>query len=103
MHGCGTVAHLHKFFCRFVASVDSFLAVICRHIPTVARSLLEAQSVGLQASEVPVGAFVLLPTLWRFNGAGIAEGRQRMRLGGKNSIGRGKRSEKAALVSKGPT
>ena len=31
-----------KSFCRFVASVDSFLGVICLHVPAVAGSLLEA-------------------------------------------------------------
>ena len=25
----------YKFFCCFVASVDSFLGVICHHVPTV--------------------------------------------------------------------
>ena len=64
--------HLYwKFFGCFVASLDSFLAVICRHVRTVAGSLLEAQSVYLQASVSAVGTLVPLPTLRHFNGAGI--------------------------------
>src|SRR5438105_15854946 len=55
------------FFCCFVASVDSFLQDICRHVPTVAGSLLEAQSVRLQAPVLPVGTLVP-PTLWHFSG-----------------------------------
>jgi hypothetical protein len=63
--------HYWKFFCCFVASVDLFLAVIRRHVPTVAGSPLEAQSVRLQASAFPVGTLVPVPTLWHFSGAGI--------------------------------
>ena len=64
--------HLYeKFLCYFVASVESFLAVISRHVPTVAGSLLEAQSDHLQASIFAVGALVPLPALWHFSGVGI--------------------------------
>jgi len=68
--------HLYKqlyetFFCCFVASVDRFRVVVCRHVPAVAGSLLEAQSDHLQAPVFSVGTLVPLPTLWRFNGAGI--------------------------------
>jgi len=38
---------------------------------TDAGSVLEAQSVRLQASVFPVGTLVPLPALWHFNGAGI--------------------------------
>ena len=55
----------------FVASVDPFRVVVCRHVPTVAGSVLEAQSDHLQASVFPVGTLVPLPALWHFNGAGI--------------------------------
>src|SRR2546429_9942204 len=55
----------------FVGSVDSFLGVIWRHVPTVCGSLLEAQSVHAQAPILPVGTLVPLPPLWHFNGAGI--------------------------------
>jgi len=54
-----------------VASVASFLATICLHVATVAGSLLEAQSVRLQASVRPVGTLVPLPTLWLLNGTRI--------------------------------
>src|SRR2546429_6686878 len=57
----------------FVGSVDSFLGVIWRHVPTVCGSLLEAQSVHAQAPILPVGTLVPLPPLWHFNGAGILD------------------------------
>jgi hypothetical protein len=44
---------------------------ICRHLPTAAGSLLEAQSVHPQAPILPVGPLVSLPKLWHFNGARI--------------------------------
>jgi len=56
----------------FAASVDSFFAVICRHVITLAGSLLDSQSIRLQASVFTVGTLVRLSTLRRFNGAGIA-------------------------------
>ena len=56
---------------RFVASVDPFRVVACRHVPTVAGSVLEAQSDHLQASVFSVGTLVPLPTLWHFNEARI--------------------------------
>src|ERR1700746_34414 len=59
------------FFYCFVGSVDSFLQDICRHLPTAAGSLLEAQSVHPQAPILPVGTLVSLPKLWHFNGARI--------------------------------
>ena len=75
--------HLYQeFLCCFVASVDSFLAVVCRHLPTVASSLLEAQSFRLQASVFAMGPLVPLPTLRHFDGERIGvPGRQRMRMG----------------------
>ena len=63
--------HYQKFFCCFVASVDPFRVVVCRHVPSVAGSVLEAQSDYLQASVLPVGTLVPLPTLWHSDGAGI--------------------------------
>src|SRR6266550_2747398 len=60
--------HYEKFCCCFVASVDPFRVVVCRHVPTDAGSALETQSVCLQASLFPVATFVHLPTLWHFNG-----------------------------------
>ena len=63
--------HQHCYQRFLVGSVDSFLGVICRHVPTVCGSLLEAQSVRLQASLFPVGTLVPLPTLWHSNGARI--------------------------------
>jgi hypothetical protein len=54
-----------------VATADPFRVVVCRHVPTVAGSLLEAQSDNLQASVFSVGTLVPLPALWHFNGAGI--------------------------------
>jgi hypothetical protein len=38
------------------ASVDSFLGVICRHVATVADSLLETQSVHSQCVGIPSGS-----------------------------------------------
>ena len=35
--------YYQRFFCCFVGPVDPFLGVICRRVPTVAGSLLEAQ------------------------------------------------------------
>ena len=52
-------------------SVDSFRVVVCRHVPTVAGSVLEAQSNRPQASLFSVGTLVPLPALWHFNRAGI--------------------------------
>ena len=63
--------HQHCYQRFLVGSVDSFLGVICRHVPTVCGSLLEAQSVHAQAPILPVGTLVPLPPLWHFNGAGI--------------------------------
>src|SRR6266567_708352 len=63
--------HKHCYQRFLVGSVDSFLGVICRHVPTVCGSLLEAQSVHAQAPILPVGTLVPLPPLWHFNGAGI--------------------------------
>jgi hypothetical protein len=50
--------------------LTSFRVVACRHVPTVAGSLLGAQSVRLQASVFPVGTLLPLPALRHFNGAG---------------------------------
>src|SRR2546429_1585241 len=50
---------------------SSDLGIICRHVLIAAGSLLEAQSVRLQAPVLPVGTLVPLATLWHFNGAGI--------------------------------
>ena len=63
--------HYEKLFCCYVAPVGSFLGVICLHLPAVAGSLLETQSVRLQTPVFPVGTLVPLPTLWHFDGAGI--------------------------------
>src|SRR5215472_9584597 len=60
-----------KFCCCFVAAVDPFRVVVCRHVPAVAGSLLETESVHPQASIFPLGTLVPLPTVWHFNGAGI--------------------------------
>ena len=58
---------------EFSRSTPKFVrrSVIRRHVPTVAGSVLEAQSDHLQASVFPVGTLVPVPTLWHFNGAGI--------------------------------
>ena len=69
--------HYQKFCCCFVASADPFRAVVCPHVPTVAGSVLETQSVQPQASLFPVGTLVPLPALWHFNGAGILALRNR--------------------------
>ena len=60
-----------RFFCCIVGPIGSFLCVVSRHVPTVAGSFLEAQSVHIQAPVLPVGTRVPLSTLWHFNGAGI--------------------------------
>src|SRR6266480_1165766 len=69
------VARLPRFLAFYEKdsedSVDCFLVVIGRHVPPVAGSVLETQSVHPQASLFPVGTLVPLPTLWHFNGAGI--------------------------------
>ena len=44
---------------------------MCRRVLTVAGSVLETQSVHLQASVFRLGTLVPLPALWHFNGAGI--------------------------------
>jgi len=53
------------------ASVDPSRVVACRHVPIVAGSFLEAQSIRLQASVSLVGTLVPLSELWHFNGAGL--------------------------------
>src|SRR5947207_11722260 len=69
------VARLPRFLAFYEKdsedSVDCFLVVIGRHVPPVAGSVLETQSVHPQASVFPVGTLVPLPTLWHFDGAGI--------------------------------
>ena len=50
---------------------SKYVVVICRHVATVAGSVLETQSHHLQASVFSMGTLVPLPALWRFNGAGI--------------------------------
>jgi hypothetical protein len=55
--------HYQKFRCCFVASVDSFLGVICRHVPTVVGSALETQSVHPQASVFPAERSFLCGTV----------------------------------------
>jgi hypothetical protein len=65
--------HYQKICCCFVASVDPFRVVVCRHVPTVAGSVLEAQSDHPQASLFSVGPVVPVPTLWHFNGVRIGE------------------------------
>ena len=79
------VARLPRFLAFYEKdsedSVDCFLVVIGRHVPPVAGSVLETQSVRPQAPVFPVGTLVPLPTLWHFNGAGIGlqKGRRRRR------------------------
>src|SRR5215472_15771784 len=63
--------YYREFCCCFVASVDLFRVVLCRQVATVAGSVLETQSVYLQASVFPVGTHVPVPALWHCNGAGI--------------------------------
>jgi hypothetical protein len=79
------VARLPRFLAFYEKdsedSVDCFLVVIGRHVPPVAGSVLETQSVHPQASVFPVETLVPLPTLWHFDGAGIGlqKGRRRRR------------------------
>jgi pimeloyl-ACP methyl ester carboxylesterase len=47
-----------KFCCYFVASVDPFRVVVCRHVPTVAGSVLEKQTVRLQAPAFSMGTLI---------------------------------------------
>jgi hypothetical protein len=68
---CQLLLTLAACLLQSVASVDPFRAVVCRHVPALAGSVLEAQSDHPQASVFPVGTLVSLPTLWHFNRAGI--------------------------------